>query len=512
VNVAASPAWTPPQTRPRTAGLLVVLLVGCLTTAVAVVLGNGNLVVAVAPIMVATVLAAIWFAPLRIPLLAVVFLSLAIDATDEGPWNSPLARVGALLSINLNQSIPVSALAFPGIVLIFALLLVIHFHRRMSGIRTDSVGRTPTANVSLQSLAASFLAVLALCALGYKNGGNLQMAKIQVQTFVLMLLVAYLTAMSFRGMRDYRTLGNVVLAAACVKSLYVVWVANNVNRLALAFEPTDGKLAVVATHGDSMLFACATVLLIVRFAERPVRRNAVLALSLLPLLAVGMALNNRRLVWVEVAVGLLMFWVLSRRSPLKRFVAHAVLASLPLIVGYVAVGWNSHSRIFAPVSMFRSVTDSDVDSSTLYRDLENYNLLATMRLNPFMGTGFGHPFAEIVTLPNISFFREYQYMPHNSVVGLWAFCGAFGFTGLALSLVVGVYLAARSYQSARSPEERIAANMVISVVLIYVIHCWGDIGFSERRSIFLVGPMLAMAGQLAVSTGAWRNRLARQQS
>jgi hypothetical protein len=103
-------------------------------------------------------------------------------------------------------------------------------------------------------------------------------------------------------------------------------------------------------------------------------------------------------------------------------------------------------------------------------------------------------------------------MPHNSVVGLWAFCGAFGFTGLALSLVVGVYLAARSYQSARSPEERIAANMVISVVLIYVIHCWGDIGFSERRSIFLVGPMLAMAGQLAVSTGAWRNRLARQQS
>ena len=127
-----------------------------------------------------------------------------------------------------------------------------------------------------------------------------------------------------------------------------------------------------------------------------------------------------------------------------------------------------------------------------------------------IGTGFGHPFNEVVTLPDISFFKEYRYMPHNSVIGLWAFCGPFGFTGLVLALVVAVYLAARSYQVARSADERTAAFMVIGVVVIYLMHCWGDIGFSERRSIFLVGPALAMAGQLAVSTGAWRVRAVRR--
>jgi O-antigen ligase len=102
-------------------------------------------------------------------------------------------------------------------------------------------------------------------------------------------------------------------------------------------------------------------------------------------------------------------------------------------------------------------------------------------------------------------------MPHNSILGLWAFCGPFGFTGLMLVLVVGVYFASRSYQQARDPDQRVAAFMAIAMVLIYLVHCWGDIGFSERRSIFLVGPALAIAGQLAMSTGAWRGRTARRQ-
>ncbi len=94
-------------------------------------------------------------------------------------------------------------------------------------------------------------------------------------------------------------------------------------------------------------------------------------------------------------------------------------------------------------------------------------------------------------------------MPHNSILGLWAFTGVFGFTGLFLALSVCVFLAARSYRLARSPDERTAAFAAIAMVLIYEIQCWGDIGFSEGRSIFLVGAAIAVAGKLAVSTGAW---------
>ncbi|MEO6236662.1 MAG: O-antigen ligase family protein, partial [Vicinamibacterales bacterium] len=329
----------------------------------------------------------------------------------------------------------------------------------------------------------------------------MQMAKIQVQTFVLVLFVAYLSALSLRGLHDYRLLGRTILLAACIKAMIALWV---VKTVAPPFETTtDGSLAVATSHGDSLLFACATVMLIVRFAEQPIRRHALFCVGLLPLLVAGMVANHRRLVWVQFAAALLTYSLVSRRSRVKRFAVHAALAAMPLIAAYVAIGWNSHSALFAPVRIFRSVGDGKVDPSTLYRDLENYNLLATMKVNPIVGTGFGHPFAEPVKLPDISFFKEYRYMPHNSVLGLWAFCGALGFTALSVAIVVAIFLAARSYQHAALADERVAACMTLAAIVIFLVHCWGDIGFSERRSMFLVGPALAIAGQLALSTGAW---------
>jgi O-antigen ligase len=227
---------------------------------------------------------------------------------------------------------------------------------------------------------------------------------------------------------------------------------------------------------------------------------------LLPLIAAGMVANDRRLVWVQVLLALGAFILMSRRTRFKQFVLRCFLLSLPLMAAYVAIGWNAQSELFSPIKTFRSVGDSEVDASTLYRDLENYNLLRTLRYNIILGSGFGHPFAEEVPLPDISFFHEYRYMPHNSILGLWAFCGPFGFTGLSAVFAVAMFLAARSYRMAQVPDERVAAFMVIGTIVIYLIHCWGDIGFSERRSYVLVGPVIAIAGQLALSTGAWRLR------
>jgi O-antigen ligase len=502
VNAAAS-ATLPSAGIGRALAFAGFMLVGGAATLGGVLFSNGNLVIAVAPMIVLGGVAAIWFAPLRIPLIATIFLSLALDSKNEGPWNSPLEPLGSLLANNLNQSLPVPALTLPGVVAIWILLLLIHVHRVMWGIRTDSAARIGTPRTLYLSMIGSFLFVAALCGLGAMKGGNVQMAKLQVQTFVLLLLVAYLCSKSLRGIRDYRILGGLVVAAACIKSMIALYVVNTVEAPS---EMANGKLSYATTHGDSLLFAIACVLLIVRFAERPVARNGLMCLGVLPLLLAGMVANNRRLVWAQFAAGLLVFWIMSRPSKVKRLVVRTMIAAIPLFIAYVAVGWNSQAKIFAPVQTFRSMGDGEVDASTLYRDLENYNLVETIKASPFIGTGFGHPFAEVVTLPDISFFKEYRYLPHNSILGLWAFCGPLGFFGLTVGLVVPVYLAARSYRAARSPDQRVAAYMVIATIVIYMIHCWGDIGFTERRSMVLVGPALAMAGQLAIATGAWLPR------
>jgi hypothetical protein len=54
------------------------------------------------------------------------------------------------------------------------------------------------------------------------------------------------------------------------------------------------------------------------------------------------------------------------------------------------------------------------------------------------------------------------------------------------------------------PQQRTAIACAITAILVYFLHCWGDIGYTEYRSIFLVGSALGIIGQMAVVTGAWR--------
>lgn len=494
MSEAVSNTWHHSSGGGRTWLLSLILVAGSALTVAATVLGNGNVIVAIAPIMAAAVAALIWVLPLRFTIFALILLGLTIDSTDEGPWNSPLSGVGMLLHVNLAKSLP-GGIPFPGTILALLVLLLIHVHRVLSGAKTDSATSAPSAKVMLRAMGVSALAILALVLLGLKNHGDMKMAKIQVQAFLVVLLIGYLCASSFRGVRDYRIMGALVVLGACIKSAIAMYVVRVVPAPEYA-----------TSHGDSLLFACAMVLLIVRLAEQPIRRNLLACVVFLPLIAGGMVANDRRLVWVQVLLALAAFWAMSRRTRFKQFIIRGFLLALPLIAAYVAAGWNSQSEVFSPVRTLRSVGDSDVDASTMYRDLENFNLLATLRLNIILGSGFGHPFLEQVKLPDISFFEEYRYMPHNSVLGLWAFCGPFGFSGLTTALAVAMFLAARSYRMAKLPDERVAAFMVIGTMIIYMIHCWGDIGFSERRSFLLVGPSLAIAGQLALSTGAWRLR------
>ncbi len=483
----------------------VVLLFGVMVTAAAAVAGNGNVIIAVVPVLLAILAYLFVILPVRYTVFALIFLSLSLDSVGEGPWNSPLAPIGSLLVENLNKSIPLGALKFQGYAIALAAMLALLTHRNFVGSQTDSHGRTQTALPLFGALVVSFGSVIALVLWGKSHGGDLQMAKIQVQNYLFLLVMTYVAAMSLRDMRDYRILGRILIAAAVIRSFYVLYAAHVVTPL---LEPGK-ELAVASTHGDSLVFSMAMILLIVRFMEQPSRRIAGICMVLIPLILLAMHVNNRRLVWVELAMGFLAFAVLSQRSRVKRILVNCALVMLPFMVAYVAVGWNSQSKIFAPVQTYRSVTDGQVDSSTLYRDLENFNLMQTMRVRPLFGVGFGQPFIEIAKLPDISFvFKEYQYVPHNAILGLWAYTGVLGFTGIFLTLVTGVYFAMRSYRHARTADERIAAIMPISMVLIYLMHCWGDIGFSERRAIFLLGPALAIAGQLATRTGAYRGTLA----
>jgi hypothetical protein len=487
---------------------LAMLMLTAAATVAAAVAANGNLLAAVAPVAAVVVLWAMWVAPLRKTLLPVFFLGLALDKPGDtaGLWQSPVAPLGGLLIANLNKTVDIPALTISLLLLVLAYLFLIRLRRTLSDPPLTEPGSGRFASPMKWALVVSFLAAIGLVAYGLALGGDAKMSKIQLQVFIPLLLMAYLMGVSLRGERDHKMLGTLVVAAACVKAAMAFWIRLT---LPVVFGEGRGQMPYATTHGDSMLFVGAIAILLAAFWERPIRRNARWLILLLPVLVAALIVNNRRLAWVQLAASCLLMIAMNPRGRATRTLSRALIYALPFLLLYGAVGWRSSSRIFRPVQFVRSMTDSEADRSTLYRDSENYNLIYTLRENPFFGTGFGRPFEYVEQLDDISTgFKEWRYLPHNAILGLWAFTGVIGFSGVWLALIVGQLLAARSYRYAQSPEGRAAASAAMAGIAVYAIHCWGDIGFTEPKSIFLVGAALAVAGQLAVSTGAWRVRAA----
>jgi O-antigen ligase len=160
--------------------------------------------------------------------------------------------------------------------------------------------------------------------------------------------------------------------------------------------------------------------------------------------------------------------------------------------------------MFAPIHMLRSVLDSRTDSSSLWRDMENFNLFVTVRSNPVFGTGFGHGYIESIRLPDISEgFELWRYQPHNSILGLLAFAGILGFAAIWLIIPLGIFFGIRNYRLSQSAQDRTLALSSVCVIISYVVHCYGDMGLGTWTSVFTVGPALALIGKQAVATGAW---------
>jgi hypothetical protein len=391
-------------------------------------------------------------------------------------------------------------------------LLLVRGTRVLSGRVADTRGAIGAAPPVRWGIAVAVVAVAVITIEGWLRGGDIQMAKIQVQAYLQLLAVAYLFSVSLRGPRDYQTAGKVIVAAACVKACMAIWVRLTLPPTYINSFGATSELEYATNHGDSLLFACAIGVLAGPLLYRPRRRHLVWALLIVPLIVAGLYANDRRIGWVQTVMMLVALAGMNYRRVLTPALMRTFVWLSPLLVVYVLVGWAHPSQIFTPVQLVRGLvmdtrTDGSVDRSTLYRDAENYNLVTTFRANPVLGSGFGHPFDRVARLDDISLgFREFAYLPHNSILGLWAFGGAIGFTSIFALPIIALFLAARAHAHAEQAGEAIAASGAIGCIGAYVLHAWGDIGFTEPESIFLVGLAVAVAGQTALSTGAWPRR------
>jgi len=487
---ATSRTWAPAVV---TAGL-------GLATVAALVAGNGSLILALTPVLLALLLWAIWYLPLRSTVLVLLLLAWAVEAPGDAfgagliktPWN----LLGRVLWGKLSGVIPFGPLVMSGFDLLALLLFAVIVYRHTHHSTLDSKGWVDAPPPITTFAWLTVAAVVWMAAFGLAQGGSSRFALWQMNRWIYIPIVYLLMKQGLRGPADARGVGKSSLGVGVFRALEAItfrWMYPSIDLLPHA-----------TTHHDSVLFTTCVAILGALLLEVPRKRTLGLVLILGPIFLWAIQANARRLVWAELGLVAFAFWLITPWTRLKKRVARLTLkAAVPLLL-YGAVGWGSESVVFAPVKKIRSLTDSEVNTSTLWRDWENYDLIYTYSQSPLLGSGFGRPFIQKVKLPDVTKFYELEpYVPHNSVLGLWAFGGIVGFSLIWAVFPVGMFFSVRAYRFSRNPRDRVAALGAVAVQIAYVLQGYGDLGFGAWGPVFTLGASFALVGKICVANGAW---------
>ena len=155
--------------------------------------------------------------------------------------------------------------------------------------------------------------------------------------------------MSLRGPRDYRIAGRLIVAAACIKAAMAVWIRFTLPSPYLTSDGVMTEMHYATSHGDSLLFACAIIVLFVPLLYPPRARQLRWVLVTLPLIVAGLFANDRRIAWVQIALGLVVLVGMNLRQVLTRRVVLIGVALSPVVLavrdrGLVACIANLRAR------------------------------------------------------------------------------------------------------------------------------------------------------------------------
>jgi hypothetical protein len=346
---------------------------------------------------------------------------------------------------------------------------------------------------------------------GLTRGGDAYFAYYQVHALVVSLFVALLLRAAVRSADDLRFVGLTLVAAAVVRALLALYFFFSFVRGRERYPPH------MTSHDDSPLFVAGVVLALVwAFARRRFGTWALSGLAIVVML-LAMKVNNRRIVWFELAVALGFLYLLPMARGLRRRANRWLMVALPVLALYAAVGWRRPGPLFAPLRAVDSATGDNQDDSSLARNEENLNLMITYIQHPILGSGWGHPFVSVS-----SYYAHfgggwdtmYRYTPHNSLAGLIAFTGLVGLFGTLSAVPVAAFLAGRAAREARAPTEHAAALGAVCLLPVFGLHAYGDIGLQSLSACLVLSVALAAAGRVSTWTGAWpeRQRRARRRS
>jgi hypothetical protein len=325
---------------------------------------------------------------------------------------------------------------------------------------------------------------------GLASGGTFRIIVLEVRPFCYLFL-AYLLAYNLvTTTRHVRTLLWVIMLGAGVKALQGLYIY-----LGVLHGNLEGHREIMA-HEESFFLAAVIVLFVIFSLHHRDRRQYQTILQLLPLLAIVLIANQRRVAYLELLAGAAVAWTLAYLvAPLRRRsrLVTILSVSVPLILFYVLAFYQDTTFFARPARAVVSIfypdsLDTKSAESNLYRTIETHDLLATVKQHPFLGLGFGRPFLQPIALPDISEWDPYyRYIPHNTIYWVWMRLGTIGF--LALWYLLGALVVRGGLIAWRLRDRYLqgVAIFVVAVTFMEVLAAYADYQLYSHRNVLYLG-------------------------
>lgn len=462
-----------------------VILMSLISVAAAFALAQAVLTIGpavmVIPMSLLLVAAVIWQP--RVGLLAVVGMVVLFEVISADPLMLP----GQYFNYGLQSTLGLSGFIASPLELLLLLTLGIWLMqgliRRRLGYRGGDLG---------WPVSLFFVAVLFGLLRGAVGGGDTYIAFWEARSLLYVGVGYLLAANLIRTRRDVAILLGMFLIA---NSLYAVEAAYRdliLVRTGFLTLPQE----FVYSH-EVVIFLGALILqAIVQIVVKAPLWMRIVGVIMVPVAMYALLATQRRAGYIALAIAFIIMtipWVVRHRKALL----FIFLPSMVAIAVYLPIFWNNTGALGQPARAVRSLYEPDLRdaSSNDYRVTERYNVMETIRSDPFLGVGFGRPFMFVIPLPDLSWWPFWQYQPHHNILWVWLKTGAPGFTIFWILMMGALSIAGSRALTLQDPALLTFAYLALGIIVASLIFCYVDLGLTNGRLTVFLGIIL---GVLAV--------------
>lgn len=256
------------------------------------------------------------------------------------------------------------------------------------------------------------------------------------------------------------------------------------------------------SHANSLQFNIALFICFLMLITRADRKLAAASCVLaIPALVAALA-NQRRAGIASFIVAFIpllpLLWVAfkDRRKQIATFaVVFGIVAGI-----YLPLAWNATGPWALPARAIRSNTDPNMRDamSNVYRDNENYDLLFSRNLRPWLGMGYGKPFAQIIPLPAVSTDILF-FTPHNGVLWVWMRLGHLGFLMFIMMFAAILIKGTHIVRDVGDPFLKVAGILAMLLMLMIFIYGKYDLQLIDPAQMNFAGILVGILGALRIT-------------